>query len=94
MKILCIQLLPHVLPALGRGLSSSVGALIMAQDRHSCRVASGMGAADGGNTRLSLTSCVVSAVDGRTVSGHYPLYTCVQIGIISRVRGHTDIGFC
>ena len=58
------------------------------------RVASGMGAADGGNTRLSLTSCVVSAVDGRTVSGHYPLYTCVQIGIISRVRGHTDIGFC
>ena len=34
MKILRMQLLPHMLPALGRGLSSSVGALIMAQDRH------------------------------------------------------------
>ena len=34
MKILRMQLLPHVLSALGRGLSSSVGALIMAQDRH------------------------------------------------------------
>ena len=34
MKILCIQLSPHVLPALGRGLSNSVGALILAQDRH------------------------------------------------------------
>ena len=36
MKILCIQLSPHVLPALGRELSNSVGALIMAQDRHWC----------------------------------------------------------
>ena len=34
MKILRMQLLPHMLPALGRGLSNSVGALIMAQDRH------------------------------------------------------------
>ena len=41
------------------------------------RVASGMGAADGGNTRLSLTSCVVSAVDGRTVSRPLPIvYMC------------------
>ena len=37
MKILCIQLSPHVLPALCRGLSSSVGALILAQDRHWAR---------------------------------------------------------
>ena len=36
MKILRMQLLPHMLLALGRGLSNSVGALIMAQDRH-CR---------------------------------------------------------
>ena len=34
MKILCIQLSPHVLPALVRGLSNSVGPLILAQDRH------------------------------------------------------------
>ena len=36
MKILCIQLSPHVLPALVRGLSNSVGPLILAQDRHWC----------------------------------------------------------
>ena len=41
------------------------------------RVASGTGAADGSNTRLSLTSCVVSAVDGRTVSRPLPIvYMC------------------
>ena len=33
MKILRMQLLPHVLPALVRGLSSSVGSLILAQER-------------------------------------------------------------
>ena len=50
-------------------------------DGSNSRVASGgmtwMGAADGGNTRLSLTSCVVSAVDGRTVSRPLPIvYMC------------------
>ena len=29
-----MQLLPHVLPALGRGLSSSVGALILVEERY------------------------------------------------------------
>ena len=33
-KILWMQLLPHVLPAPGRGPSNSVGPLILAQERH------------------------------------------------------------
>ena len=57
------------------------GDMGVTDDGSNSRVASGgltgMGAADGGNTRLSLTSCVVSAVDGRTVSRPLPIvYMC------------------
>ena len=83
-----MQLLPHMLLALVRGLSSSVGALILAQDRH-CAVEVHMPQLRSGN-RVKARACPAL---GRNAHCH-PLSgrtSIIPLGICSRIFGQSVV---